>query len=260
MDFEIIEKLNGFSHVIFNERWHTYKIGQQKLTSVTSLLKQFEAEKDWDLIAERYAAKNGETGDYWRDAWKQEGRVASEKGSEFHLYAEWAMANKEYEFDMEKIIKTTEECDKVSHFEPHKAMKKLKMMWDVFWLQAQGKLIPVRSEFITGDAELGVGGMVDQLFWNVKEQELQIWDWKTSKKIAKSNDYNKLIGPLSHLDECEWNKYSLQIAIYKHIIEKNLGLTIGKCYIGWFNENNDTYKIIKTRNLDKEVQHIFKAV
>jgi ATP-dependent exoDNAse (exonuclease V) beta subunit len=258
MNFEIIEKLNGFSHVLFEEKRHIYTIGEQKLTSVTTFLKQFEEEKDWYGIAERYAAKNGETAEYWQDAWKQEGSLAGTKGDEFHKYAEFSMANKIYDINVVRVAEEEAKCDKIDWFDPWKSIKKLKMMWDVFWLQAQGKLIPVRSEFITGDAELGIGGMVDQLFWNVKEQELQIWDWKTSKKVAKSNDFNKLTGVLSHLDECEWNKYSLQIAIYKYIIEKNLGLKIGKCYIGWFNENNDTYKIIKARNLDKEVKQIFE--
>jgi hypothetical protein len=259
MDFEILEKLNGFNHVVFEERRHIYTIGDKKLTSVTTLLKQFEEEKDWDEIATKYAAKNGETPEYWRDLWKQEGSIAGVKGDELHKYGEYSMANKIYDINVERVALENDKCDKIDWFEPWKVMKKLKMMWDVFWLQANGTLIPVRSEYIVGDEEIGVGGMVDQLFWNTKMKELQIWDWKTSKKIARHNDWNKLTGVLSHLDECEWNKYSLQIGIYKYIIKKNLGLDIGTCYIGWFNEKNDTYKIIKARDLDKEVEQIFQA-
>lgn len=259
MNFEILEKLNGFNHIMFEERRHIYTIGDQKLTSVTTLLKQFEEEKDWDAIATRYAAKNGETPEYWRTLWKQEGSIAGTKGDELHKYAEVTMANKVYDINMERVVLENERCTLIDWFEPWKVMKKLKMMWDVFWLQAKGTLIPVRSEFVVGDAELGVAGMVDQLFWNTRMKELQIWDWKTSKKIARHNDFNKFTGPLSHLDDCEWNKYSLQIGIYKYIIKKNLGLEIGDCYIGWFHEKNDTYKVIKARNLDKEVEQIFQA-
>lgn len=260
MDFEILEKLNGFNHVMFEEKRHIYTIGDQKLTSVTTLIKQYQEDADWDEIATKYAAKNGETPEYWRDLWKQEGSIAGAKGDEIHKYAEFTMANKVYEIDMERMVLQTEKCDKIDWFEPWRVMKKLKMMWDVFWLQARGVLIPVRSEFVVGDAELGVAGMVDQLFWNTKMQELQIWDWKTSKKIARHNKYRNLTGPLSHLDDCEWIKYSLQIGIYKHIIKKNLGLDIGDCYIGWFYENNDTYKIIKTLNLDTEVSQMFQEL
>jgi hypothetical protein len=259
MDYEVFERLNKFSHVNFEEKRHIYTIGDKQLTSVTTLLKQFEEEKDWVGIADRYAAKNGETGMHWLDLWWEEKHIAGIKGDEFHKYAELTLANKKYNINIHRIIEEYSKFTKLEGFEPQKVMTKLKMMFDIFWLQANGTLIPVRSEFIVGDSELGIGGMVDQLFWNTKMKELQIWDWKTSKKVAKSNGYNKLTGILSHLDECEWNKYSLQIGIYKHIIQKNLGLEIGTCYIGWFNEKNDTYKIIKTRDLDKEVQSIFQA-
>lgn len=256
MNFEILEKLNAFAGVKFEEEKHIYTAGDKALTSVTTLLKQYEPEKDWDQIAMRYAAKNGETQEYWRDKWKQEGIIAAEKGSQFHLYAENSLANKVYRFDIAKLRSLNVECDKIDWFEPDKVVKKLKMMWDLFWFQACGNLVPVRSEYVVADLEAEIGGMVDQLFWNKKMQELQIWDWKTSKKIARHNDYSKLTGPLSHLDECEFNKYSLQLGTYKNIIERILGINLGTSYIGWFHESNDTYKIIKTIALEKEVKAI----
>lgn len=258
MDFEILEKLNGFNHVTFEERRHIYTIGDKKLTSVTTMLKEYEEEKDWTGIAEKYAAKHGETGQYWSDLWWEKKHIAGIKGSEFHSYAELTIANKVYDINLGRIIDEYSKFTKLTGFEPQKVMAKLKTMFDVFWLKTSGTLIPIRSEFVTGDEELGIGGMVDQLFWNTKMQELQIWDWKTSKKISKSNKYNRLTGVLSHLEECEWIKYSLQIGTYKHIIQKNLGLNIGTCYIGWFNENNDTYKVIKTLDLEEEVKSILK--
>lgn len=259
MDFEILEKLNAFTNVEFEEKRHIYTIGKQQLTSVTTLLKKFSPDKDWQEIAEKYAAKNGETAEHWQKQWKQEGTIGREKGSEFHLYAEMSLANKVHDFDMEKMVRITEECDLVTHFEPYRAMKKMKMMWDVFWLQAQGVLIPVRSEFVMGDAELGIGGMIDQLFWNTKMQELQIWDWKTNKKIGMSNKFQNFKAPIQYLDECEYNTYSLQIGIYKYIFEKNVGIKIGTCYIGHFHELNDTYKIIKARDMSKEVELILNV-
>lgn len=259
MNFEIFEKLNQFRHIKFEEKQHLYTVGQKKLISVTTLIKKFESDKDWQEIAEKYAAKNGETAEYWRDQWKQEGDIAGEKGSQFHLYAENSIANKVYGFDIDKLNYINDQCDKIDWFEPSKVMSKLKMMWDLFWYQANENLVPIRSEYVVGDVELGVAGMLDQLFWNKKAQQIQIWDWKTSKKVAKSNQYQKFKGVFSAYDECEFIKYSIQISIYKHIIKKNLGLEIGDCYIGWFHENNETYKIIKTLDLSKEVELMFKA-
>jgi hypothetical protein len=59
---------------------------------------------------------------------------------------------------------------------------------------------------------------------------------------------------LEHLAECEYNTYSLQLGVYKKIIEKNTNLRIGKSYICWINDSNDNYKVIKTKDLDEEVE------
>ena len=56
-----------------------------------------------------------------------------------------------------------------------------------FYKQSYGKLIPIRAELVVGDVELGICGMVDQLFFNEKSGKLEIWDWKTNKKIDKKN-------------------------------------------------------------------------
>jgi hypothetical protein len=258
MDFEIIEKLNGFNHIKFNDADHTYTVGDIILTSVTTMLKSLKPEKDWDTIAFKYSLKNGETAEYWKLKWKQEGLMGREKGSMFHLYAEDSIDNKIYIPPIDKINLIQEQCSLVE-VEMEKALKKITLMWDVFWFQAKENLVPIRSEFITGDVELGIGGMIDQLFWNKKMKEIQVWDWKTNKVIKKHNKYQSFTEPISHLDECEYNEYSLQLAIYKYILEKNLGLKIGNCYIGHFNENNDTYKVLKTRDMEREVQTLLAA-
>ena len=236
MNFEIIEKLNGFNHVLFEENRHVYMIGDRILSSVTTLIKKFESDKDWDDIAYKYGLKHDIHPDDVLEMWSKEGKIGGDKGSEFHLYAEYAVSNKKYICDIFKI--TSELTD----------------MWDEFWNDHKHYLIPVRSEFVMGDEDYGMGGMIDQIFWNTKIQELQIWDWKTNKKVAKSNRWNNFKHPISHIQECEYNKFSLQLSTYKHIIEKNLGLVIGSCYIVHFNTNNDKYKIMKTRDFEKEVK------
>lgn len=258
IDMELIEKLNGFNHIKFNEDDHTYMVGDIILTSTTTFLKKFEPEKDWDGIAYKYSLKNGETPSYWKLKWQQEGIIGSEKGSMFHLYAENSIANKVYIPPFKRLLETQEKCSLVD-VNLERALKRIMLMWDVFWLQAKGNLIPIRSEFIVGDLDHEIGGMIDQLFWNVKMKEIQIWDWKTNKKIAKANKYQSFLHPISHLDECEFNKYSLQLAIYKYILEKNLGIKIGNCYIGYFYEGNMEYKVLKTREMKQEVEQILNA-
>jgi hypothetical protein len=239
IDFNVVEKLNCFKDVKFDEEPHLYTRGSQDLISVTTLIKKYETEKDWDDIAQRYAIKNFMDKDEVLDMWEKERNLGSSKGTEFHKLVELWYSNKLYTPDYSVMP------------------KKLENMFYAFWLESNPHLIPVRSEFVV--ASENVAGMIDMLFWNKKMQELQIWDWKTNKKIATHNKYQSFTGLLSHLDECEYNKYSLQLSTYKYIFEKYVGIPIGNCYIGWFFDGNDIYKLFKIKDLSKEAEIILNA-
>ena len=121
-----------------------------------------------------------------------------------------------------------------------------------------GKLIPIKSELIVGDKELGLCGMVDQLFWNTRYDCLQIWDWKTNTRLNMKNNFGgKMKECLWMLDDCEFNTYSLQLHIYKKIIERNTNLKLGTCHLVWFNENNPNYKIIDCADYSEHVDKMF---
>jgi ATP-dependent exoDNAse (exonuclease V) beta subunit len=99
------------------------------------------------------------------------------------------------------------------------------------------------------------------LFYNKKAGEYQIWDYKTNKEIKTGNNFgNKMKNPISHLEECELNTYSLQLNLYKHLIEKNTNIKIGKCYLVWINEAIDDYKVIETKDLMTEVKIMLEKV
>ena len=50
------------------------------------------------------------------------------------------------------------------------------------------------------------------------------------------------------LEDSDLEIYSLQLAMYKLIIEKNTGIKLGKSYVVWFSHNNDNYEIIETKD------------
>jgi len=54
----------------------------------------------------------------------------------------------------------------------------------------------------------------------------------------------------------QFSTYSLQLSTYKYIIEHETDLKIKDCYIVWFNEKNDTYKLIKCADYRKEVENM----
>lgn len=103
-------------------------------------------------------------------------------------------------------------------------------------------LIPIASEFVVGDVDLGIAGKFDSLYYNLRSQQYEIWDYKNDKKLERSNQYGKIA--LFDLDDCEFEKYSLQTSLYKYIIEKNTPIKLGTSHIVHFKFRDNSYDII----------------
>lgn len=66
-------------------------------------------------------------------------------------------------------------------------------------------------------------------------------DYKTnlSKGIQFKNDYGQyMLGPLSHLQDCNYNKYALQLSIYAYLLQKKTGCKIGQLSIHYIPAHN----------------------
>ena len=88
--------------------------------------------------------------------------------------------------------------------------------------------IDIFSEVIVYSTELSIAGTVDILARDNTTNEYGIIDWKTSKKIEKTS-YNNKMGTHSttkHVMDCNFNHYSLQLSLYRYILEKFYGLKI----------------------------------
>lgn len=60
-----------------------------------------------------------------------------------------------------------------------------------------------------------IKGRFDALFKNKKSGKWVIIDWKSSKSIESSNQWQKLLGPAKLLDDCSHNTYTIQGYFYK---------------------------------------------
>lgn len=239
--FEVLKELNKFNKVVFNDSDHSYRINDKKCVSVTQLISSFKKPFETEVIAKKYAKKHGVNYQDVIDEWDHIRVESTTRGSELHKYAEMRFLSKLYI--------------------PNKKAKPLCDMFDVFYNDVKDRLIPVKIEFVVGDEELLVGGMLDKLFYNTTANALQIWDYKTNKEILKNSKYkNRMISGLSHLEECEFNTYSLQLSIYKLIIERNTNLKLGNSYLVWINDVNDKYKVIGTEYMEREAMVILNSL
>lgn len=248
----IFEELNKFNGIKYTDSTHTYYLNNVLQTSVTTFIGKYKPKFDTESMAKKYAMKHNLDYEKVIEDWDYTREYASIKGRTFHSYAEYWYSNKIFEYDSASLEK---------EWGPNmpKAIQTMIGHFSKFYADSKNSLIPIRSELVVGDPEYNISGTVDQLFFNKKQNEYQIFDWKTNKEIKTESIYgNKYMIPIGHLDECEFNTYSLQLTAYKKIIERNTNIKIGKLYIVWFNEFNDTYKLYQCKEYNDEFDLMVK--
>jgi ATP-dependent exoDNAse (exonuclease V) beta subunit len=250
----VFKELNKFKGIKYFDEPHKYLIDDQQLTSGTTFIGQFKPKFDAPKMAKSTAKKTGQTVEEVLADWDYKRDFASMKGTLVHNYAENYWQNKIFPFN-DKIVSDRFDDEGATNLkERYSACVK---MFEDFYKDSCNSLVPIASELVIGDKQLGIGGMVDQLFWNQKHGELQIWDYKTNKQIRMQSDYKKRFSaPINFIEECEFESYSIQLNLYKYIIEKNTNLKIGKLYLVWLFEENETYQVIEC----KDYQHIIKLM
>ena len=109
------------------------------------------------------------------------------------------------------------------------------------WLHAyQTKSdIEVMSEVIIYSEELQIAGTVDILAKDNKTGEFVIIDWKTSKKINKVSYKNKTgtHDVSKNIMDCNFSHYSLQLSLYRYILEEYYNLNVRNQVIVHLKEN-----------------------
>jgi hypothetical protein len=270
MNYDIFKEFSKFNNIKFYDEPHVYFIDDTQVISVTGLIHKFTDEfdeahwlpikaqervtADFKLIGESDEQALERAKVIVKDEWTFKNRHGIYEGKLIHSYLENLMANKDIAEDKKGIdgIVTFPDIEQTFFM-----MKKLAYNFYVEYIQS-GKLIPVKSELVVGAIELGLAGQIDQLFYNTELQCLQLFDWKTNRKLDLQSRYS-MKHCLGHLDACEFNTYSLQLYTYKYLLEKNTGIKLhDKVNIVWFNEHNDNARIIECRDMTKEVQDMLE--
>lgn len=244
------ELFTAFNDVTFYDEPHKYFINGKELISVTTLLGKYKEEFDEEFWSGYKGAEFKISPVEIVRAWKFINKKGTIRGSAIHDYAENLFQNKKYEYPEQLILNEF-------GYDPVKYTYDIcKKHVDNFYKKVQGRLIPIRTEMVVCDKETLIGGMLDIIFWNVKAQEFQIWDWKTNKEFTFAEPKRHLLDELCMLEECDLEIYSLQLEMYKQIIEKNVPIKLGKSYLVWFSHNNPDYQVIETLDRQYHVKTI----
>ena len=214
--------------IVFNAADHSYKsIDAEGIDwiSVTSLLSNFKKPFDAEKVAASVTKKSrskwfGIPPEKILELWKAEADRATTLGTFYHNQREadlCSLSSIELEGLPIPIYKPIEEG----------TLKKApeQKLTDGIYPE---HMVYLKSAGICGQSDLV----------EVVNSKVNIIDYKTNKEIKKESFKNwegvsdKMSHPISHLDDCNFNHYALQLSIYMYIILKhNRKLRPGKIYI-----------------------------
>jgi ATP-dependent exoDNAse (exonuclease V) beta subunit len=221
--------LEKFNSIIFDETNHRYFLNGQELTSTTTIIKK-KIEQPFDRIgqATKKSEKTGVPVKEILKEWDEAGKTGREKGTNTHLFIEETL----------KELPTT-----ASELIPEM------LAFTTFWDRVKEVLKPIKVEWNIGDKELGIGGTIDFFCYSSITNKYHILDWKTGKFELES-PFGFLKEPFNDLSVASFNKYSLQLSIYRLILERNIQLSIGHSYIIHLNSEGgcETYQALDLRD------------
>lgn len=257
------------SYIEFEERGHKYTITvdpNSKYTSVTtwnhSHFPKFDADK---IIKSMMSGPNWKEGHkYWgmtaeqiKSQWTNNGAAVSGAGTDMHYNIECFMncplLSKGY--TQGDILKCSKGNFKVG---PNESIE-----WKYFlkFVADYPNLKPYRTEWMIYDETLKLAGSIDMVYEN-EDGTLSIFDWKRSKSITKTSDYNKFAVTqcISHLPDTNFWHYSLQLNTYKAIIEKHYGKRVTQLALVRLHPDTieETYELLPVPILTDEINALFE--
>jgi hypothetical protein len=226
---ELTQKLSVFKdpNFIFEEEAHTYHYKGIKYESVTTYIKRFKETFDKDYWSKRKAQERGVDVSFVLAEWQGKADEANDLGTKVHKWIEDFWNGDARELTTEDDPRLVERIDKFLDLYE----KKFK------------NLVPLPSELKIFSKKWRLAGTIDQpfLMWDVKQKKILflIGDWKTNKEFRydehPKGKYKKLLHPFTHLWANHLNEYSIQVSLYRLILEDEIGLeTHGGflCHIG----------------------------
>ena len=223
----IIDKQNLIS---LNEETHTYSLVNSdiKFCSVTEFIGRFFETFDENKIALKltklHKYKDKSIMDILQD-WEKR----RERGTIVHKEIE-AFIN-ETNKDHESLNKTH-----INHLD-------LKSQQGIKFLQncniyKNNLLFPEVRVF---SEQLKLAGTIDLMIYNKPKNEISLVDWKTNQDIKKNGFKNGTKKPTLQIQDCSFNKYQLQLSMYKYILANFYNANIKGLYILHLKENSYSY-------------------
>jgi hypothetical protein len=232
---ENIVKTN-FADIRFDAEAHRYFIGNKELTSVTKTIKRLQPPFDSQTIAAKVAAKEGRPISQILAEWEAKAEKGRNLGTAVHQYIQKKLLGQfDPQISFDPFLSLNGVAPEIQAFE---------VLWST--MAPKVSYSADQIEWVIGDADLGIAGTVDMLLFSHETNKYHIWDWKTGK-FQLDNPYQTLYKPFDYLSDCQLNVYSLQLSLYRLIIESNTGLDLGDSYL--VHLSTDGYQVHRALDL-----------
>ena len=119
---------------------------------------------------------------------------------------------------------------------------------------------PYRTEWMIYHEELCLAGSIDMVFKNELDGSLFIYDWKRAKEVTKTSAFMNfaLTECINHLPDTNYWHYSLQLNIYRRILEELYGVVVSELALIVLHPNNKGFKRLMLNMMDDAVLSMFE--
>jgi hypothetical protein len=203
--------------VKFIEATHQYlSEDDRELISVSAFTERFKPKVDWNAVAKKVAAKQtreGEptTAEEVLAKWERKRNLSAKIGTEYHSIRESELIS-QLNPQFYGVSCGTQQCEFSGGHKYSIPINKLENN-------------TVYPELMIYDMDYMICGQADKVI--VTNKKINIWDYKTDTEIkfkaysSKWVEPAKLLNPLSHLDDCNANLYSIKMSLYMYLLWKS---------------------------------------
>lgn len=252
----VVNKHPRDDRISFHEETHTYTIDGTKegWVSCTGFLHQFFEEFDADaIISKMMASKRWPQNKYYgmtakeiKTQWDTNRDEASSAGTRMHL-------------DIEHYYN----ADPVGNLAADEWDPNLGPEWNYFQAFERKLRIPkgfeaYRTEWLVFKEDIKLAGSIDMVF-RKPDGTFAIYDWKRSKEIKYENDWQSGKSPVNHLPDTNYWHYSLQLNVYRTIIEELYGATVSELALVVLHPDNPSFRVIQVNRMEDEVEAMFET-
>lgn len=169
-------------------------------------------------------------------------KIATKLVNNFPKYAHRTVDSLIEEWDDAKNAGTAVHMELSDYLLRDQQVHSQKAKQGINWFKASGARTGENylSEVVVFDKSLGLAGTIDLVLIDPDDNTCTIVDWKTNKEI-KQHSFRGKVGtkpPSRGLMDCNYIHYSLQLSLYKYLLERSCGVKVKEMIILHLLEND----------------------